>query len=126
MIRLTLDDGTVVGPLIGVTLDTVGQAPSWQAIPVDILKTAWRAPDERGPSSVSDTKSDAFYSGPPFSFEDIAQRIGIIANKRLGMAIAARGISFVPNDADYARLKQAGATAEIVTAVMLANRPPAR
>src|SRR5581483_2486658 len=39
MIRLTLDDGSVLGPLIGVTVDTVGDPLTWESIPVEALKS---------------------------------------------------------------------------------------
>ena len=68
-------------------------------------------------------KEDAFLSGPPFSLNDILQRVGIIADKRLREAISRRGINFSPTKADYDRLKAAGANADLI-AVITAKAPP--
>src|SRR5438067_985659 len=79
MIRLTLDDGSVLGPLIGVTVETIGDPLSWQTIPVDVLKSGPGQSAAAAQTSAAQAK-DPFYAGPPFSIEDIVQRIGIIAS----------------------------------------------
>lgn len=69
-------------------------------------------------------KEDAFFTGPPFTLDDILHRVGVIADKRLSTAIERRGINFVPSASDYNRLKQAGASAEIITAIQTKAPPP--
>jgi hypothetical protein len=67
---------------------------------------------------------DAFFSGPPFSLNDILQRVGIIADKRLSAAIQRRGISFSPTPADFDRLKQAGASPDLLKTIGEKAPPP--
>jgi hypothetical protein len=66
---------------------------------------------------------DAFLTGPPFSFNEIMQRIGIIADKRLGAAIERRGIGFSPSASDLERFKQAGAGADLIR-IIQQKAPP--
>jgi hypothetical protein len=62
-------------------------------------------------------KEDAFLTGPPFTFNDLMQRIGIIADKRMAAAIEKRGITFAPTERDYERIRQAGAGPELIQAI---------
>jgi hypothetical protein len=131
MIRLTLDDGSVLGPLIGVTVDTVGDPLTWQTIPVDVLKTGAAQPSPARSTTASGSGAhvsdrDPFTAGLPFSMDDVLQRVGIIADRRLAMAIAARGVSFVPGDTEFQRLRRAGAAVEVIQAVAEAKRLPPR
>jgi hypothetical protein len=67
---------------------------------------------------------DAFFHGAPFSLNDLLQRIGVIADKRLSIAIERRGISFAPTQADLDKLKQAGASEELLLRVKVKAPPP--
>jgi hypothetical protein len=69
---------------------------------------------------------DAFLSGPPFSLNDILQRVGIIADRRLRLAIDRRGLSFSPSPEDLDRLKQAGAGSELLQIIQAKAPPPAK
>jgi hypothetical protein len=69
-------------------------------------------------------KEDAFFTGPPFTLDDILKRVGVIADKRLSTAIERRGISFSPTPDDYDKLKQAGAAGEIIDAIQAKAPPP--
>src|SRR5579872_7340055 len=69
-------------------------------------------------------QEDPFFSGPAFSLDDILQRVGVIADKRLATAIERRGVNFSPSPADYDRLKQAGAGAEILHVIQAKAPPP--
>ncbi|HZU24548.1 MAG TPA: hypothetical protein VFA04_03445 [Bryobacteraceae bacterium] len=122
IIRLTLDDGTVMGPLIAVTVDTVGDPLTWESIPVDALKSGQILATASSRSSVA----DPFNAGPPFSIDEIVQRVGIIADKRLSSAIASRGISSTPGEEDLIRLRRAGASIDVVQAVLRARVVPRR
>ena len=67
---------------------------------------------------------DPFFNGAPFSLNDLLQRVGVIADKRLSIAIERRGISFNPTQADLDKLKQAGASDEIILRVKVKAPPP--
>jgi len=69
-------------------------------------------------------KEDAFLTGPPFSLDEIIQRVGVIADRRLSEAINRRGVSFTPGKADLEKLKAAGAAPEILQAVSAKAPPP--
>src|SRR5690349_11933822 len=73
--------------------------------------------------AAAQTKGEDFFTGPPFALNDLLQRIGVIADRRLGTAIERRGISFSPTSADLDRLKQAGAGAELIK-IITAKAPP--
>jgi hypothetical protein len=68
---------------------------------------------------------DPFFSGAPFSFNDLLQRVGVIADKRLSIAVERRGISFTPTPADLDKLKQAGASEELLLRIKVKAPPPA-
>jgi hypothetical protein len=68
-------------------------------------------------SAQSSAPQDTFFSGPPFALDDLLQRIGVIADKRLSTAIERRGISFSPTPADFDRLKHKGASAELIKTI---------
>ncbi len=69
-------------------------------------------------------KEDAFFTGPPFSFDDILTRVGVIADKRLSTAIERRGVTFAPTDDDYDKLRKAGASGEVLNAIQSKAPPP--
>ena len=86
------------------------------------LPAAAQAPARKTQKSAP--KEDAFFTGPPFSFNDILTRIGVIADKRLSTAIEHRGVSFAPTDDDYDKLRHAGASGEILNAIQSKAPPP--
>ena len=67
---------------------------------------------------------DAFFTGAPFSLNDLLQRVGVIADKRLSIAIEHRGLSFAPTPADLDKLKQAGAGDELLLHIKVKAPPP--
>lgn len=67
---------------------------------------------------------DPFFTGAPFSLNDLLQRVGVIADRRLSIAIERRGISFAPSQADLDKLKQAGASEELLTRIKVKAPPP--
>jgi hypothetical protein len=67
---------------------------------------------------------DAFFTGAPFSLNDLLQRVGVIADKRLSIAIERRGLSFSPTQADLDKLKQAGASDELLLRIKVKAPPP--
>ncbi|HLX46009.1 MAG TPA: hypothetical protein VKR43_21340 [Bryobacteraceae bacterium] len=67
---------------------------------------------------------DAFFTGAPFSLNDLLQRVGVIADKRLAIAIERRGVSFSPTQADLDKLKQAGASEELLLRIRVKAPPP--
>jgi hypothetical protein len=69
-------------------------------------------------------KEDPFFSGPPFSLNDILQRVNIIPDRRLITAIDRRGLNFSPTQADYQKLKTAGASAQLIQVVTDKTPPP--
>jgi hypothetical protein len=75
-------------------------------------------------NSKKDEKEDPFFSGPPFSLDDLMQRIGVIADRRLRVAVLRRGVSFSPTPQDYDKLKQAGASTELIQTIVVKAPPP--
>jgi hypothetical protein len=79
-------------------------------------------------AAVSQSKTskgdDPFFTGAPFSLNDLLQRVGVIADRRLSIAIERRGISFTPSQADLDKLKQAGASEELLTRIKVKAPPP--
>ncbi|HUA85479.1 MAG TPA: hypothetical protein VMB85_16565 [Bryobacteraceae bacterium] len=71
-----------------------------------------------------DEKEDPFFSGPPFSLDDLLQRVGVIADRRLRVAVLRRGVNFSPTPQDYDRLKKAGASAELISTIAVKAPPP--
>ena len=69
-------------------------------------------------------KDDPFFSGPPFSLDDLLQRVGVIADRRLRIAVLRRGVSFSPTPEDYDKLKKAGASAELIQTIAVKAPPP--
>lgn len=69
-------------------------------------------------TSQSGKGEDSFFSGPPFNLKDLLQRVGVIADKRLRIAVERRGVDFSPKPADIEKLKQAGASSELIQAVI--------
>ncbi len=80
----------------------------------------------QGTAKKAKQADDPFFSGPPFSRDDILQRVGVIADRRLRAAILHRGINFSPSQADYDKLKQAGATPELLQVIAVKAPPPAK
>jgi hypothetical protein len=72
----------------------------------------------------SPKSDDPFFSGAPFSMNDLLQRVGVIADKRMSIAIERRGISFTPTQADLDKLKQAGASEELLLRIKVKAPPP--
>ena len=76
------------------------------------------------PAQSKKAQPDPFFTGPPFSMDDILQRLGVIADKRLATAIERRGVSFSPSVSDYDRLRKAGASGELLNAIQAKAPPP--
>ncbi|HLH38686.1 MAG TPA: carboxypeptidase-like regulatory domain-containing protein [Bryobacteraceae bacterium] len=72
----------------------------------------------------SEEKDDPFFTGPPFSLDDLLQRVGVIADRRLRIAVLRRGVSFSPTPQDYEKLKSAGATPELIQTIAVKAPPP--
>jgi hypothetical protein len=71
-----------------------------------------------------DEKEDPFFSGPPFSMDDLLQRVGVIADRRMRSAVLRRGVSFSPTPDDYEKLKKAGASTELIQTIVVKAPPP--
>jgi hypothetical protein len=69
------------------------------------------------PAANPQGKLDPFFTGAPFSLNDVLQSIGNIADKRLTLAILHRGVDFMPTSADLDRLKKAGASQDLLDAI---------
>jgi hypothetical protein len=79
---------------------------------------------QAGAQSKAGQKEDPFFSGPPFSLNDILARVNVIPDRRLITAIDRRGVNFSPTPADYDKLKQAGASAQVVQVITDKAPPP--
>jgi hypothetical protein len=77
-----------------------------------------------GQSASKSKGDDPFFTGAPFSLNDLLQRVGVIADKRLSIAIERRGVSFAPTQGDYDKLKQAGASEELLLRIKVKAPPP--
>jgi len=71
------------------------------------------------PPVVAPATGGSLFQGTPFSLDDLIGRVGVIADSRLGVAIARRGISFSPTPSDYDKLKAAGAGPRVTEAIAL-------
>jgi hypothetical protein len=68
-------------------------------------------------------KEDPFLKGPPFQFAELIRVVGNIYEGRLKDAVENRGVAFSPTDSEIDQLKKAGASAELITAIL--NKAPA-
>ena len=113
----------ISGDLIGTAVAVVQpQAPP--ATPMETPSQPPAAPPTVQTVAASDAStaratSDA--GGNPFSLQDIVNRVGVIADGRLATAISRRGIGFSPTQADYDKLKQAGAGRQVLEAIAAAT-----
>jgi hypothetical protein len=101
-------------PFAGVAVALVLLSPAPQAYPQERNAKA----QQKG--------EDPFFTGPPFSLNDLLQRVGVIADKRLSTAVGRRGIDFSPSPADFDKLKSAGASAELIHIITTKAPPPPR
>ncbi|MGH9558922.1 MAG: hypothetical protein ACRD30_06740, partial [Bryobacteraceae bacterium] len=69
-------------------------------------------------------KEDPFFTGAPFSLDDLLQRIGVISDTRLREAVLRRGVNFSPTPADNDKMKKAGASAELIATIGVKAPPP--
>jgi len=105
----------VAGKIIGVTDSEADRAASPPvATPVVAPVVAPVAPPAPAPAAPA-----SLFQGAPFSLDDLIGRVGVIADSRLGVAIARRGISFAPTPSDYDKLKAAGAGPRVTEALAL-------
>jgi hypothetical protein len=107
----------VSGKIIGVTDSEADRAASPPVTPV--VATPVTPPAAAPAPPAAPAAPASLFQGAPFSLDDLIGRVGIIADSRLGVAIARRGISFSPTPADYDKLKAAGAGPRVTEAIAL-------
>jgi Domain of unknown function (DUF4292) len=80
------------------------------------------APQHRSTQKTPRKKEDPFLKGPAFQFEDLLRFVGNIFEGRLKDAVESRGIAFSPTAANIEQLKKAGASTELIAAIL--NKAP--
>lgn len=80
--------------------------------------TALGAPQHRSTQKTPRKKEDPFLKGPAFQFADLLRFVGNIFQGRLKDAVESRGIAFSPTASDIDQLKKAGASPELITAIL--------